>query len=383
MKLLRSIKTLRSDFGTIVGTFVLWKALIFLSAIASIFFLPLHGRDFLGGGYENYVRAPWFFGWANFDGEHYLSIAAYGYKSLEQQFFPMYPLLMNFLAGPFHKNFFSLILAGLLISNLSFFISLVLIFKLIRLDYSRKVAFWTVFLILSFPTSFFFGSVYSESLFLCLTSASFYLARREKLFIASFFGTVSSVTRVFGILLLPALLLGQFKKKPGFKLFTLLIIPMGLLIYMYFQWKTTGDPLAFYTYQTIVGPQHVRGIVLWPQVIFRYIKILLSLPIDPLYLTYALELVVGVAFFLLPIFGIYKKIKWSYLIYCFAGFLLPTLQGSFSSLPRYVIVLFPSFLVMAIYVADFSTLKKIIVFTVMLTMLVTETMLFIRGYWVA
>ena len=81
--------------------FVIWKAILLLSILFANKLLPLAGRNFLGGGYNNYISNPTFWGWANFDGEHYLSIANIGYKGLEQAFFPIYPILINFFSKAF------------------------------------------------------------------------------------------------------------------------------------------------------------------------------------------------------------------------------------------------------------------------------------------
>ena len=387
MKLLKFIEKLPliDDLKIIISLFLIWKIILFLVLIFSVNYINLAGRNFLGGGYENYLNYPWLFAWANFDGEHYLSIAQIGYRGLEQAFFPVFPMLMNLFAKPFGISTTSLVISGLLISNISFLFALIMLWKLILLDYSKKIAFLTIVIILVFPTSFYFGSLYNESLFFLLTVSSFYLIRKNKWFLASIIGGFSSATRIFGILLAPAFLLERGNEKISFrKLLYIGIIPLGLLIYMFYQWRTVGDPLAFYHLQKIVGPQHESGITLLPQIYYRYIKILLTTQItNPIYQTIILELFVGILFFFLPIYGYFKKVRLSYVLFAFLGFLLPTIQGSFSSVPRYVIVLFPSFLSLAILL---ERLKKpvqgLLIFSLFIWFII-ETVMFLRGYWVA
>lgn len=381
---------IRVDFLIIIGLFLLWRISLIIFFLIAESFIPIYSPDrFLGGTITNYLLSPEIFSWANFDGEHYMSIAIFGYKNLEQAFFPVYPKLIYFLSKPFYQSFFNSLLfadlIGLLISHLSFLIALVVLWDLLRIDFSRKVAFLTLLSLLSFPTSFFFGSVYTESIFLLLTILSFYFARKKKWFLCGFFGLIASATRVFGILLLPALLLEIWQERTSFKkAFWILLIPLGLLSYMYYQFVTVGDFLAFYHLQQIIGEQHQAGITLLPQIYFRYLKILFSFPIsNSLYQTILLEFLVGIIFFVLPIYGFFKGLRYSYVFFALASFIIPTLQGSFSSMPRYVIVLFPSFIVMALILNTLQTKIRVVVILVSFTLLALETALFLRGYWIA
>lgn len=380
-----SIETFR-----IILLFISWKALLLLVLFVSIKYIPLAFQDrFLGGGPLLFQISPELFSWANFDGEHYLSIATYGYKGLEQAFFPIFPLLISFLAKPFSPDLLSSLInytiVGLIISNLSFLLAMLYLFELITIDYSKKIAFLTLVMIICFPTSFYFGSLYNESLFLLLSVLTFLNARKGKWFLAAIFGLIASGTRVFGILLLPAILIEAYRSKEKFsKIFWVFLIPLGFIIYMWYQYITVGDPLAFYHLQKNVGEQHQTGIILPPQVFYRYTKMLLSFEgFKPIYQTIILEFFVGIIFLILPIYGYFKKIRFSYIFYSLLGFLLPSIQGSFSSLPRYVLILFPSFLILSIWFDKMPRKIKVILLLCLIALLVIEAALFFRVYWVA
>src|SRR3989344_775691 len=343
---------LKSEFKLILLLFISWKTALFIIAFIAISYIPLAGKNFLGGGIEKYLSNPFLFAWANFDGEHYLSISQIGYRGLEQAFFPIYPMLMNILSKPFGGSIENPILMGLFISNIAFVLAMYFLYKLIKLDFPKEIAILTILLMLVFPTSFYFGAVYSESLFLLLSVLSFYFARKDRWLLASLLGVAASATRIFGILLLGALLLDAWQRKISLrKYFWIIFIPVGLVSYMFYQWITVSDPLAFYHLQKIVGPQHESGITLLPQVYLRYIKMIFSVDIaNPIFQTVVLEFFIGVLFFLLPIYGYFRKVRLSYLFFALTGFLLPTIQGSLSSVPRYVIVFFPSFLCLALLI---------------------------------
>jgi len=381
---------MRKDVAKIIGLFLGWRLFLIIVAIVAVNFVPLGYKDrFLGGGAGNYAIAPSVFSWANFDGEHYLSLSIIGYKGLEQAFFPVYPLLMSFIAKPFVYDFSSALLystlAGLLISHFSLLLALILLYDLLKIDYSKKIVFLTLLLILVFPTSFFFGAVYSEAIFLLLSVAAFYNARKGRWFLASIFGGLASATRIFGILLLPAFILETRQQRVSIKkYFWIFLIPFGLLGYMVYQWLTVGDPLAFYNLQKIVGEQHQSGLTLLPQVYFRYLKMIFATdPTNIIFQTIILESIVGIVFFLLPIYGYFKKVRLSYVFFALASFLAPTIQGSFSSVPRYVIVFFPSFLALAIWLNNRPRLIRAIVILVFILGLSLESILFLRGYWVS
>lgn len=374
----------------IISIFIIWRLLLVLWAVLVIKFLP-YANDglFLGGGMRIYSKAPNLFAWANFDGEQYLSIAVFGYKNLQQAFFPVYPKLIAIFSYLFSGNvdnhFFYSTIFGLIISNLALLCCLILLFKLVSVDYPKKIAYWTIIALLTFPTSFFLGSLYSESLFLLLTLSSFYFARKKKWVLAGIFGGVASATRIFGILILPALILEAYQQKQSFKnAWGIFLVPLGLLSYMTYLWVSIGDSIAFYHLQKIVGEQHQYGIVFLPQIYYRYIKILVTTDIPvTLYQTVVLEFIIGITFILLPVYGFFKKIRLSYLFFAVTGLLMPSIPGSFSSLPRYVLVLFPSFIALAFYLVSLPFWARIIICVILSLILGVETNLFIRGYWVA
>lgn len=373
----------------IILIFLSWRLTLIVVSFIAVKFIPLAFQDkFLGGGPINYPLAPHFFSWANFDGEHYLSISIFGYKQLQQAFFPVFPGVISFFSRFFSTDLLSLqinsTIIGLIISSTTFLIALMYLFDLLRIDFSEKITYLTISLIILFPTSFYFGALYNESLFLLLTVLAFFNARSGNWFWASFFGMIAAATRVFGILLFPSLIIEAYLQKKYSNIFWLLLIPLGLGLYMYYQYISVGDPLAFYHLQELVGEQRQSQLVLLPQVYFRYLKMLISVnPFTALYQTVLLEFIIGILFFILPIYGQFRKIRLSYLFFAFAGYLITTVQGSFSSVPRYVLVFFPSFIALALWFNKYPKLFKITFFFILGLMLIAETALFLRGYWVA
>lgn len=373
-----------SSIISIFSLLIIWKVVLFLVSVASFELIPLYSPHLLGGGIDFYLTRHYIFPWANFDGEHFMALAQFGYQEFTQAFFPLFPLIIsisNYIPG---DRLVILVQSGLLVSSISFLVALLFFYKLLRLDYNANFSLGVIFLLLVFPTSFYFDALYSESLFFLLICSSFYFLRTKHFFWASLLGFSACLTRVFGILIFISFLLEVFIYKiPIKKSFWIFLIPFGLISYMVYLYFSVGDPLAFYNLQLIVGQQHQKGIVLFPQITYRYIKILFNSDLTPLLTTVLLEMVTGIIFLALPIIGYFKKIRLSYLFFAFSGYLLPTIQGSFSSLPRYVLVLFPSFIVLSLMIKPLPNFIKTFLGFLSLILLIIETAFFIRGYWVA
>lgn len=336
----------------IFSYFIIWRILIFIPIFLAPFFFSLQ-KNFLGGGLQNYLSNPYLWSWANFDGEHYLSIAKMGYANGEQAFFPLYPLLIKFFGGS--------VLSGILISNFSFLIALIGLYKLIRLDYSEKIAQLSIILLLVFPTSFYFGAVYTESLFLALVIWSFYLFRKQKYISGIILGSLSSLTRVIGI------------------------IPLGLLGYMGYSKYKWNDYFAFFNAAKNFGEQRSDHLILLPQVFFRYFaKIIPNLTWSyfPVVFTTMMELTTALLFLYIIIIS-FKKIKIEYWLFLTLGYLIPTLSGSFSSLPRYMVVLFPAFIFMASKLQKTNIYLRLGIYLTMAIIAVVAQMLFVRGNFVS
>ncbi|OGE30252.1 hypothetical protein A3C59_04710 [Candidatus Daviesbacteria bacterium RIFCSPHIGHO2_02_FULL_36_13] len=320
--------------------------------------------------------------WANFDGIHYLSIAANGY-TFDGRFLPLYPYLIKIFSTPF--NFPDMYLySGLFVSNISFLLSLMLFYKLVKEDYSEKVAKESLIWMLIFPTSFFFVSVYSESLFLFLTLLSFYFAQKSKWVFASIAGFFLGITRLTGMFILPSLIYEFLKKEKSnpLKIFPLFLIPAGLISFAVFCFYKWGDALYFIKAHGDLGNSRSVDSVVFPlQTVYRYSKILFTVPPGQFeYWIALLELSVFIAVSFLIYLGWKKKLNPSWLIFSLLTFLLPSFSGTFSGLPRYVITIFPIFIVLALIKNRLFKISYGLISPVLLLLLLV---LFSRGYFVA
>ncbi len=381
-------------FKRILLVFSIWRILLFLLAYLATFILPFTPRfPYSEALLIPSLLPPWIWSFANFDGVHYITIATRGYSAqFTQVFFPLYPLLISPIVYLFSDKF--AIISGLIISNLAFLLSLYLFTKLILLDYSPKIMFWTLIFLLTFPTSFYFGGLYSESLFFLFIIGSFYAARKKRWWLAGILGALASATRLVGIFLLPALLWeyyhqNKIKNKNLLSfIFYLLsspilyLVPLGLISYMLYLQLAFGDWLYFWHIQPIFGAERSgTSIILLPQVFFRYLKILLSVPFTIESFFIPLTELLSTTLAIMLLFVAWKKrVRISYIIFSSLAVLVPTLTGTFSSMPRYILIAFPLYIVLGSIKSPFV---KIILLTVASLLLGFLLILFTRGTWVA
>lgn len=374
--------------------YFLWIVLIFITSLAAPKFLPYqpsfpYSAELLASS----GLPQFFYSLANFDGVHYLTIINKGYvgTGLIQAFFPAYPLIIFLISEvlPISK-----IVIGVGISLISTYLATKLILNLYSQNNLNKNL--LILALFSFPTSFFLATMYSEGLFLMLVLATFLMADRKKWLIAAMIAAVASATRIVGVLLVPALLIELWDEKKyhlsyaqvreyfvsNFKIIlTIGLGTTGLLAYMLYLNYNFSDPLFFIYVQEEFGSGRSESLISYPQVIFRYLKILITArPFDLKYYSYVLEFISGTVPLALLLLH-YKKIRKSHLFFSVMAILIPTLTGTFTSLPRYVMVAFPIYYLLAITLNNSK--YKIPYFVISTFLLIINIILFVQGYWIS
>ena len=188
-----------------VGVFV-----VFVHAVAYISNGLLSSTRDLGWGpiatAEALPLARWDAGW-------YRSIASNGYVWDETTgvgniaFFPLYPILVRALAVTGLPLFW----AATVLSHACFVASVVQFQRLQALRSGASPGSSPLLALLVFPWAFFLLAPYSEALFLALALGSFLAARRDRWGLVAILGFLAGITRLFGLALVPALLLLAFR----------------------------------------------------------------------------------------------------------------------------------------------------------------------------
>jgi hypothetical protein len=277
----------------------------------------------------------------------HIATAGYSTDGSSAAFFPLYPVAIHLLAllpgvGP--------LLAATLISQGCFFGSLVVFHALTTREFGVAVARRAVVYLAIFPTAFFFLAPYTEAPFLLLTLLTFWYARGNRWSLAIAPAALAGLTRSVGVVLVAALAVEAVSqwRASGRPLLPRLAVSaaplLGAASYGLYWAVAHGNPLApvdaqAHWHRQFAGPLDtvVRGIVMAVQHQSYWLIDLL---------------VTGIV--VAALFAGLRRLPASYLTYSFVSLLVP-LSGMlasrpFMSMPRFVIVLFPAFWVVALAV---------------------------------
>jgi hypothetical protein len=319
------------------------------------------------GGLAHYI----FDIWARWDAVWYLEIAAHGYSSqnFSTAFFPLYPLLIVIFKPLFAGNG---VLAGIFVSLGCCLAAFYFLYRLVEMDYDREVAGKAVFYLAIFPTSFFFQTIYSESLFLALSIGCLLAARRRDYVIAGIAGALATLTRSAGLLLLLPLLIMYMQERDwqlrevGWDVLHLLLLPVGLGAWMLFLGIRFGDPFIFTEAQSFwlrefTGP--LTGLWEGLKAALRGVGTLLDTPDDlfwpvvdrdsRLWATYDIINFGFTATFLGLCAAAFRRLPLAYASYALLVVLFPLSYASSTvplfSLPRILMTAFPVFILLAVW----------------------------------
>jgi hypothetical protein len=315
--------------------------------------------------------------WGRWDAVHYIDIATRGYLGTDMAFFPLYPLLIRLLGAVAGNH----LIAGLLISNASFFFGLLFLYRLLEREYDRSVARRAIFYVSIFPTAVFFSAVYTESLFFMLTVASFYYMRAGRWWIAGAVGFFAALSRVEGVLLIVPFAMEWFSAYRArtaslFDALAAALIPLGLVTYMAYLWVLRADPLYF-SHVQIHWNRHLA--FPWVSVVNAFEKIAHATS-ALLVANQSLELAFTLLMLAVLAFG-WRSLRPSYVAYMALSILVPMSTSSLMSMPRFALVLFPMFVIFARWGERRWVNNLIPAFS--LPLLGLYTVLFANWYWVA
>ncbi len=281
------------------------------------------------------------------DAPHYLRIAQVGYKPTGEDalflvFFPLYPLAVS-LAHWLLNDF---VAAGILVSLASAVAAGFLLSKLALLDADDEEASRSLVHFFLFPTAYFLFLPYTEALFTCVTLASFLAARQRKWALAGVAGMLATACRIQGLAIFPALVAEAWlaRKQAWRNAAWLLLVPLGFAAYLLINWRVLGSPLAFLEIQQTHWFHN--PVMPWTQLQTFFNALAHDAP--SAYRTTVIEApLAAMVFFTIMMLAGRKWLRPSYAVFAWLAF-LPSLFDSFPlSVPRYLLAIFPLFLVSA------------------------------------
>jgi Gpi18-like mannosyltransferase len=369
-----TFRTLREAYGsrrfrTTLGTFALSRFVVFAIAEIAAVFVGERGVRHAATFHEASLAV-----WTRWDGVHYLAIAAGGYRGTDLAFFPLYPLAIRIASGVVRDP----VVAAIVISNVSLLVALVYLRRLTAETFDDSVAARTVFYTATFPTAVVFSAAYTESLFLALSVASFFYLRRHNWLLAGFLGGLAALTRIEGVLLVVPFALEAFahgRKARGAATIGAAMIVGGLATFMLLSALLSGDPLFFAHAQS-----HWQRHPAWPWAsVARSFHAIVASSDAPTRTVQTIELAFTSLAIALVVYGS-RILPRSFTAYAACSLIVPLLTGSLMSTQRFVLALFPAFVVLG--VLGRKPEVDLVVRAISLPFLGAFTLLFAAGYWI-
>jgi hypothetical protein len=401
-------------------------------------------------------------GWVRWDGNWYQLIVTEGYfftpgKQSSVAFFPAYPLAMKAADLVLRDVFLSAVVVSLVCG----FVAVLLFYRWCSHRTSPATARLAVLVLLLYPYAWYlFGASYADALFLAAAIGAFVLLDRDRPVLAGLLGIVATAARPVGVgvaIGLVAVMLEQrgvvripvlervkadgwrsWRRSPGdprldadtdpeldadagpgpdpdaaagrrplqLRLKALrardlgvLLAPLGLAAWMFYLWRTWGNPLLFAETESAPGWDQSAGFTTWFKV--PWLEDLGNLPkaitdtiwpldvrnYDPWSETlYTLgctfqAAIVFTALALTP--KVLRRFGWGYALYVLSVVAIPLLGSKdFQGTGRYMLAAFPCFVVVAEWLGARDRARRVWL-PVSGGLLIVLTSLFARGYYVA
>jgi Gpi18-like mannosyltransferase len=325
--------------------------------------------------------------WGRWDSGWYASIVFNGYtingdlKTSQSNiaFFPLYPYIVkiffHLLPAPL-QTLENMLAVGAIVSNLFFVGALILFYKLvITLCKNQRVARRAILYLLLFPASFFFSCFYTESTYLFFSIASFYAASKQRWGIACTLGFFVGIARPLGVAIAIPLAF-EYLKSRGWRVRSIdknaawfLLIPLGFFLFLLSFYRSSGTFFAPMAVQSAWGRSFALpwDTLFKPVTYFPFIT-----PLDSIFI---------VGFIIFSIVALIRLPSYSYGIYSLLLLIPPLMTGDPRSAIRYCAVVFPIFIILALWGRKYAIHQFItILFLTLQVLLMTAWSQF---YWVA
>ncbi len=376
----RTWEGIRTVLVDVTVVFLLSRLLFYGAALLAPYLVPAYAGD----GYEPWhtgastlIDASW-----RWDSAWYGDIMRQGYDDGHSvAFFPLYPLLVRGLLVVVSDGW--LYFLGAMVNHVLFLVALVLVWLYAASLGGPAIARRTIIWLSLFPTAFFFSAAYSESLFLLLGAGTLLCLQRGRFAAAGLAGALATLTRPTGVILAVPCLVGLIRQREISRrrgLLPFLLIPMGIASYMAFLAWRFGDPLRFVHVEG-AGWDHVW--MLPPLALARSVQLSVS---GELHGVSALMNGVNTLAAIWAIVMALLLWRWDQrgAAFVMAGVLGPLSVGVAGmptlSLARYVVVLFPLFILLARWTE--RRWQQFVVAVLFVPAQVFLTMLFVQWYWV-
>ncbi len=381
----RHTLALRSCRG-LVFPLIVYKISLMVVIVFSQFLLPvifsdvLYQRNFHFPKDAQPTRSSMFKTW---DGQHYLFLSEYGYRPdvMPTAFYPLWPFLIRigsyFCGG-------SYLIAGLVLANLLSILGILALYYLVFMTLSPRAAESATLLLLAYPGAIFLSFVYTEALFLFLSVFLFVFLYHRKVIPAAVCAFLLPLARPTGILIFVPLAywfyanLRENGKWDRMRIILLLAPLGGFLCYLGIMQAATGNAFEGFQAQKLFmaksSPVKLVDIVGFGRTF---------LEIGSLHQTIgsALDRIWFLIFLgaLVPVW----KMNRTLFFYALVMGLVPAMTVSLMAYMRYLLVVFPVFMVFGEWLGKPSRIAwRYSILAGLFSVQVLFLIMHINNYWV-
>lgn len=357
------------------------RAAVSLFAVAKVLLLWFGVQAYLAVT-DQPLPAHWLEIWNRWDAPHYVDIIRNGYVSTGEAarwivFFPLFPWLSRGVMFIVRNA----VTSAFVVSTIASLAAPWLLYRLAEIDEGSERAQSAVFFLAIFPTSYFLHIGYTESLFLALSLGAFVAARRGKWAVAGIVGALAALSRINGVLLIPALVLeawSEWRKTRRFDARWLWIafIGVGLAIYLALNKSVAGSFFAFRTYQRDVWNR--RPAMPWVSIYDAWLSVWERGPQQSIMVGWQ-ELFFTLIAIAVTVWA-WFRLRPSYAAWATLNVLLWTSTGFLLSAPRYALAVFPIYLCFARISENRPVVRTAIVIWSLIFLGLFAT-LFVAGKW--
>jgi Gpi18-like mannosyltransferase len=320
------------------------------------------------------------------DAGNYFSIVTQGYSPSSDlrtvysniAFFPLYPYLvksLGWLGLSMPDGYY--VAFGVILSNIFFLLAAVLLYKMIIefFNFSEKTAARTLVFLYVFPTSFIFSSFYTESLFLFLILLAIFAGWKDNWALASISAFFLLLTRSQGLLAWGFLLFFYLERrgwnfrriKPD--ILWLFLAPLGLAAHLLYLYRMTGEWLAPFVAMTAWGRANDNPLYnLWQNLSSSYLDV------------FKIDLLFSLLFIACSIYILIKWPQKSIGLLTLALSVLPIASGLLVSVSRYLLLVFPVFILAGEKIKNENMEKAIM--AVLFTLQIVYFAGWVNYYWI-
>jgi hypothetical protein len=293
--------------------------------------------------------------WNRWDAPHYLDLAIWGYMAVDPGvsptfgqtgdmdlmivFYPLFPAAIALVRVAVPD-----LVAPILVSSVALAAAALLLYRVVAAELGEAVGKRAVVFLLIFPTAYFLHIGYTESLFLALALGAFLAARRGRWGSAGLAGGLAALTRINGLLLIPALAADAWSEWRTDRRWRapwawIGLVAVGFGGYLLLNQVVYGDPFAFLAIQR----DHWSKSLAWPwEGIGGVVSRLSGDNLEDV-------AILGVAEMAAIVLGLVgtavaiRRFRPSWAVWMGANWLLFVSTAFVLSVPRYALVMFPLF----------------------------------------